>query len=184
MPKLQLSDVRKKMPFHINYGLSAFTMRDLLERGHYDLDFDVYLPSKKMNLQRPFCWTLQQKQELIMSLLKGLNISLMAFIHYEHQTFKVIDGKQRLSAWMWFCQGKFPLVIDGVRYYFADLDESAQSELMFSQWIKADVAYEYHDKLISDELKITWFEMINFAGTPQDIKHLEKLKEINDENKK
>ena len=75
MPKLQLSDVRKKMPFHINYGLSAFTMRDLLDRGHYDLDFDVYLPSKKMNLQRPFCWTLGQKQELIMSLLKGLNIS-------------------------------------------------------------------------------------------------------------
>ena len=176
MPILQLSDVRKKMPFHINYGLSAFNMRDLLEKDHYDLDFDVYLPSKKMNLQRPFCWTLAQKQELIMSLLKGLNISLMAFIHYEHQTFKIIDGKQRLSAWMWFCEGKFPIIFKDKEYYFADLDNSAQGELMFSQWIKADVAYEYHDKLISDDLKIAWFEMINFAGTPQDIDHLNNLK--------
>lgn len=181
MAKLQLSDVRKKMPFHINYGLSAFNMRDLLERGHYDLDFDVYLPSIKMNLQRPFCWTLQQKQELIISLLKGLNISLMTFIHYEHKVFKIIDGKQRLSAWMWFCQGKFPIVIDRVRYYYDDLDDSAQGELMFSQWVKADVAYEYHDKLISDELKIAWFEMINFSGTAQDIKHLNKLKNGNQE---
>jgi hypothetical protein len=176
MPILQLSDVRKKMPFHINYGLSAFTMRDLLERDHYDLDFDVYLPTKKMNLQRPFCWTLEQKQELIMSLLKGLNISLMAFIHYEHQTFKVIDGKQRLSAWMWFCEGKFPIIFKDQEYYFVDLDKHAQSELMFSNWVKADVAYEYHDKLISDELKIAWFEMINFAGTAQDKSHLENLK--------
>ena len=81
MAILKLSDVRKKMPFHINYGLSAFTMRDLLERNHYDLDFDVFLPSKGKNLQRPFCWTLDQKQELIMSLLKGVSISTMAFIH-------------------------------------------------------------------------------------------------------
>jgi hypothetical protein len=100
----------------------------------------------------------------------------MAFIHYEHQIFKVIDGKQRLSAWMWFCQGKFPIVVNNIEYYFNDLDSWAQGELMYSNWIKADVAYEYHDKLISDELKIQWFEMINFAGTPQDKSHLENLK--------
>jgi len=176
MPKLKLDDVRKKMPFHINYGLSAFTMRDLLETDHYDLDFDVWLPTKNMNLQRPFCWSLQQKQELIMSLLKGINISLMSFIHYEHQTFKVIDGKQRLSAWLWFCQGKFPIIVNGCEYYYDDLDDRAQGELMWSNWIKADVAYEYHDKLISDDLKIQWFEMINFLGTPQDIEHLKTLK--------
>jgi len=111
-----------------------------------------------------------------MSLLKGINISLMAFIHYEHQTFKIIDGKQRLSAWMWFCQGKFPIIFKDKEYYFDDLDDSAQGELMFSQWVKADVAYEYENDQISDELKIQWFEMINFTGTPQDISHLENLK--------
>jgi len=176
MSILKLEDIRKKMPFHINYGLSAFTMRDLIERNHYDLDFDVWLPTKGMNLQRPFCWNLNQKQELIMSLLKGINISIMAFIHYDHKVFKIIDGKQRLSAWLWFCQGKFPIVVNGIQYYYNDLDERAQAELMWSKWIKADVAYEYPDKTISDESKIEWFEMINFVGTPQDIKHLKKLK--------
>ncbi|MFA5207413.1 MAG: DUF262 domain-containing protein [Candidatus Paceibacterota bacterium] len=177
MSILQLSEVRKKMPFHINYGLSAFTIRDLLEKNFgYSLDFDVYLPSKKLNLQRPFCWTLHQKQELIMSLLKGIHIPMMSFIHYEHKVFKIIDGKQRLSAWLWFCEGKFPIIFNGNEYYFKDLDNWAQGELMWTNWVKADVAYEYEDKLISDEWKIAWFEMINFMGTPQDIEHLNSLK--------
>ena len=77
---------------------------------------------------------------------------------------------------MWFCEGRFPLVINGQRYYFKDLDSQAQAVLMWSDWVKADVAYEYPDKLISDDLKIEWFELINFVGTPQDIKHLNKLK--------
>jgi hypothetical protein len=47
---------------------------------------------------------------------------------------------------------------------------------MWGTWVTADVAYEYHDALISDEWKIAWFEMINFAGTPQDIEHLNNLK--------
>ena len=52
------------------------------------------------------------------------------------------------------------MVINGSRYYYNDLDERAQAELMWSNWVKADVAYEYEDKPISDDLKIEWFEMI------------------------
>ena len=177
MKKLELSDLRKKFTFSMNYGLSAFTMRDIIEdRYGYSLDFDVYLPSKGINLQRPFCWTLDQQREFIISLLKGINIPLMALIHYNHEVFKVIDGKQRLSAWMWFCEGKFSIIVNDEEYYFKDLEPLAQSELMWSRWVKADVAYEYPDKLISDDDKIAWFEMINFTGTPQDIEHLKNLK--------
>ncbi len=42
--------------------------------------------------------------------------------------------------------------------------------------IKANVGYEYSDKLISDDDKIAWFEAINFTGTPQDAEHLRSLK--------
>lgn len=30
-----------------------------------DIDWNVYLPSRKRNLQRDFVWTLEQKRELI-----------------------------------------------------------------------------------------------------------------------
>jgi hypothetical protein len=42
--------------------------------------------------------------------------------------------------------------------------------------VTADVAYSYPDVPITDDQKIAWFEMINFAGTPQDIEHLNNLK--------
>ena len=179
--ELKLSDVRIKLPFHINYGLAAFRIKDIIERRkqdslQYDLDFDVYLPTKGINLQRPFVWTLFQKQELILSILKNLNISTMSFIHHEHKTFQVIDGKQRLSAWIGFCRNEFPIIWKDCEYYFKDLDNWGQGELLFSKWVKADVAYEYDNDLISDDLKIAWFELINFSGTPQDIEHLNKLK--------
>ena len=176
--ELKLSDIRKKLPFHINYGLSAFRIADVIgdKTLDYELDFDVFLPSKGINLQRPFVWTLLQKQQLIISLLKGLEIPSMAFIHYEHKIFKVIDGKQRLNAWITFVQNEFPIIYNDQEYYFKDLDDWARGELMFSKWVRADVGYEYEDTPISDDLKIQWFEMINFAGTPQDIEHLKKLK--------
>ena len=34
-------------------------------------DFDVYLPTMKMNLQRPLVWTDEQKQAFIIAVLQG-----------------------------------------------------------------------------------------------------------------
>lgn len=177
MALLQLSDIRKKFLFHINYGLSAFRIFDIIgdKTLDYELDFDVYLPTKGMNLQRAFVWNLFQKQQLILSMLKGIQIPLMTFINYEHKIFKVIDGKQRLNAMITFCKNEFPIKYNGNEYYFKDLDSWAKREIEYV-FIKADVGYEYKEKLISDDIKIQWFEMINFAGTPQDIKHLNNLK--------
>lgn len=175
--KLKLTDVRKKLPFNINYGLGAFRMKDILDENRgYELDFDVYLPSKNKNLQRPFVWTLFQKQQLILSILKGIRIPTVTLIHYEHKIFKVIDGKQRLSTWISFMKNEFPVIYNDQEFYYKDLDADAQYEFMYS-YITADVGYEYEDVPISDNLKIQWFEMINFAGTPQDLEHLKYLKE-------
>jgi hypothetical protein len=174
--KLKLSDIRTEMPFTMNRGLSVFTIHDVLKYRDFEIDFDVYLPTKKMNLQRPFVWNSLQKQELVLSLLKGIEIPPMALISYDHKIYRVIDGKQRLSTWISFAKNEFPLIIDHKPYYFQNLDEKAQYVIMHT-YIKADVAYEYPDRLISDEWRIKWFELINFAGTPQDREHMLTLKQ-------
>lgn len=173
METLKLSDIRTKLPFNMNRGLSAFTINDIL-RGGYEIDYDVFLPSKDMNLQRPFVWSLLQKQELILSLLKGIKLTPMALISYDHKIMRVIDGKQRLSTWVSFCRNEFNIEWNGKSYDFLMLDEKAKYELIHTS-VLADVAYEYPDKLISDEWKIKWFNLINFAGTPQDKEHMKLL---------
>lgn len=178
--KLKLSDVRIKLPFTINRGLSVFRIKDVFDDDNYNLDFDVFLPSIGKNLQRELCWTLHQKQELIMSILKGIQIPKMAFVHVDHKVIQVIDGKQRLSAWIDFVNGNFSISFQGNDYFFSDLDKDSQMELTYS-YVTADVAYEYTEKnyeqLIPDEWKIEWFRLINFAGTPQDKDHLNNLLE-------
>lgn len=58
---LKLSDVRKKLPFRISNPLGMFTIGDMATgRWGMTFDFDVFLPSKGKNLQRPLVWTLLQ----------------------------------------------------------------------------------------------------------------------------
>lgn len=189
MKKLTLSDVRPKLTFNKNVGLSVFTIRDIITHPEdYTIDFDVYLPTKNKNLQRPFVWSLLQKQELILSMLKGINIPVISLVQNtkidnggrRNRTFEVIDGKQRLSTIISFVKGEFPINVKGIDYFISDLDEQAAREIR-NYWVKADVAYSYtyekdDPEYITDDQKIAWFEMINFAGTPQDIEHLNNLK--------
>lgn len=182
MKKLSLNQIRIPFNFKIIKG-SSMSINNFLDI--YDdivVDYDVYLPTKKMNLQRPLVWTLEQKQELIISVLKGIDLASISIIIYRHtakqinQIIKVIDGKQRISTLVSFIKNEFPLIVDGDIYYYRDLDEDAANLLNRFDFI-SDRVYEYPDKLISDEDKIAWFEMINFAGTPQEIDHLNKLKQ-------
>ena len=189
---LKLTDIRKKLNFNKNIGLSVFSIADAIKHPEdYRIDFDVYLPTIGKNLQRPFVWTLLQKQELIMSMLKGLNIPVLSLIQYTEvenghdrrrdRVYQVIDGKQRLSTMISFVKGEFPITFNGQDYYFSDLDDKAKYEVEH-YWVKADVAYSYkytdgdESAFITDQQKIDWFEMINFAGTPQDTEHLNNLK--------
>jgi uncharacterized protein with ParB-like and HNH nuclease domain len=155
-------------------------MRYIFEWDGYDLDFDVFLPSIGKNLQRPFCWTLAQNQALILSVLKGIPLPPMAFIHQDHEIFQVIDGKQRLNALITFIKGEFPISFGGKPYFYADLDDAAKHAI-YNLQIVGDTAYEYlKDKeyivKIPDAVKIAWFERINYAGTQPDIGHLKDLK--------
>lgn len=133
-------------------------------------DFDVYLPSKKMNLQRPLVWTLDQKRSLIESVLIRRAIPPISVIQLVDDTYQVIDGKQRLSAFIEYVQGGFNFC----GYYCDDLPREYLGQI--HRYIPfAYCLFEYPDAPISDNDKIEWFQWINFAGTPQDIKHMERL---------
>ena len=60
---LYQSDVRTQQPFHINYGMADISIKNILDPNwNITIDWDVYLPSKNMNLQRGFVWTLEHNQ--------------------------------------------------------------------------------------------------------------------------
>lgn len=179
MNKLKLSDVRKEFKFTMNKGI-AFDGFDLWSKCKHQIvvDYDVFLPSKGMNLQRPFVWTLHQNQELIVSILKGNAIPKISVIQHRNtdivteRTNQIIDGKQRINAYKQFIDGNFALTSG---HSFDDLDNDAQ-QCLLRFWFSADTAYSYNDAPISDDDKIAWFEQINFTGTPQDEQHLLNLK--------
>jgi uncharacterized protein with ParB-like and HNH nuclease domain len=178
--KLALSSFRPKLNFTINKGMGGFNISDL--KRDYDIDYDVYLPTKGKNLQRGFVWSLEQKRELILSVMKGVKLPPVTVIQYtndltgrrEKRILKVIDGKQRISTLIDFIENKFSILFNNKEYYYTDLTKQSQREI--DDCIRFDIGYEYPDTLISDDEKIAWFEMINFAGTPQDAEHLKNLK--------
>jgi uncharacterized protein with ParB-like and HNH nuclease domain len=169
----ELRNVLKFHPQEINSSISFFA-------EHCKIDYDVYLPTKNKNLQRDYVWTVEQKRELIWSVLMNRHIPRMAMLNVVSEkentkgTYQVIDGKQRLSAMIDFYKGKYDLIIDEQSYYFKDLPEDYQrvvSGFMFPYY----VVNEDFGNSFSDEDKISWFRYINFAGTPQDAEHLRGL---------
>jgi len=139
----------------------------------YKIDFDVFLPTIGINLQRSLVWTLFQKRELIWSMLISRRIPCLTLINTWDEVWQVIDGKQRLTAMFDFIDDKFTLEVDGVEYLFSELPQDYQLAIN-NYHVRYYYVYEMQPP-IPDDLKIEWFKLINFAGTPQDQEHLKNL---------
>jgi hypothetical protein len=172
-----ISELRTSLsfsPHEINSQIQYFAER-------VKIDFDVYLPTKHMNLQRDFVWNIDQKRELIWSILMNRNIPRMAMMNVLVDkndidgTYQVIDGKQRLSTMIDFYKNKFSLEIDNNFYYFNQLPVDYQNVIKgyhFAYYI----ANEPYTQAFTDKDKIDWFMYINFAGTQQDAEHFKLLR--------
>lgn len=164
-----LKDIRYKTDF-IQQETSCWVK----QLNRYNIDFDVYLPSIGMNLQRDFVWNIHQKRELINSILLERRIPHLAAINLLDDTWQIIDGKQRLSAALDFVNDKFTYVQGGNEYLFSEMPNEYKVAINnFS--FRFYTIYENYDKKISDVEKINWFSFINFAGTPQDKDYMEEL---------
>lgn len=151
-------------------------------RQWYKLDFDVFLKKYDYNLQRPFVWTILQQQELIWSIFMDRPIPPFVFIKHNSEdasisgytTMLVIDGKQRLTAIFNYLDNKFPIFVDGKEIYFKDLDSMAQFRILGYD-LRVQLYYSYASDPITDDEKIIIFNHYNFAGTPQEESHKNKL---------
>jgi len=177
-----LSKFQKKYNHHINYGLSFHTIKYVRENTEFD--FDVFLETKEKNLQRGFCWNDLQKQSLIYTILRNHIVDPIVVVQTKDRGysisdknhFKVIDGKQRLTTVFSFIDNEFSIDIDGKRYYFKDLPEDCQKQILHYNF-KWDVHYSYWERPIDDDTLISIFEDCNFLGAPQDFEHLSQLKQ-------
>jgi uncharacterized protein with ParB-like and HNH nuclease domain len=149
-------------------------------------DFDVYLPTYGINLQRPYVWELFQQREFIMSILLEKPIDSLVIVkdlkdyaNRNDEVNLVIDGKQRLMTIQKFVHNEFPIVVNGRDIYYKDFDY--ESERFFksrANSLTATVYYSYPDSKVTDEMLIILFNYYNFAGTPQTESHKEKLQSL------
>lgn len=115
----------------------------LFENNHYydraDLDLNV-------DFQRDIVWTLQQKKDLIISMINDIPIgnfyinSLNIYSEVREDDSKSLkeyseidnvlyDGKQRINAILEFVLGEFSITIDGEEYFYGNLDFRTQHEI-------------------------------------------------------
>lgn len=182
MKKLELSDVICKVPHRINEWMWMFTwiwFKDLLR---YNFDFDVYLPTYKMALQRPYVWSNEQKSDFIISCIKWITKWMTPFCFIQHikggeysqedTKLEVIDWKQRLLTLIWLLKWEVAVIIDWKEYYWDDLSEDVKYKITWND-IKSNVWFEYQGW--TDKDKINWFKNINFSWTPMDKEHIGKF---------
>ena len=163
----------------------ALVNPDYKNNRDYKYDFDVFLPTYGINLQRPYVWEHYQQNEFILSILLEKPIDSFVIIQHNNSSDRsdvtnyVIDGKQRLMTIQKFGKNEFPIIVDGKEYYFKDFDKDLQ--LLFERrvnYLTAVVYYTYDDIPATDDLKITLFNFYNFAGTPQTDEHKKKLQSL------
>ena len=200
-----LEDIRKCTNIHnipdsiiVNKGIMldyrlAQSLEAFDEERSYKYDFDIYLPTYGINLQRPYVWERYQQVEFIMSIL--LEKPLEPVVVVEHTDGKndldrkntvkqIIDGKQRLLTIQKFLHNEFPIRVGGKEAFWNDFD----SELKFffqsrvNYGITATVYYSYEKAEVTDDMKIILFNYYNFSGTPQTEEHKNKLQALLNNN--
>ena len=147
------------------------TMDSIFSKKYYfgiDMDPDY---------QRGYEWTLEDKQKLIDSIFKNIDIGKFAFIHRQYnqgsELYEILDGKQRINALCEFYENRFPYR----GRYFNDL--SAIDRNHFCHY-GIDVAQ------IAQADKVTvlkYFLMLNTGGKQISEEHLAKIEKMYYEEK-
>jgi len=175
------SDFQPVYKHAVNTGISGFALKVLFEEN--ELDTDVYLLSYGCNLQRGHVWTLEQKQAFIEAYFRGIAFPPVVIVREyssldwkSRSIFKVLDGKQRLTALKEFSEGKFTFPFNGFDVSFCDLGKVAQGDILFVNLLTFNVHHSYPDERITDDVLVQIFENCNFKGTPQDVEHINNIK--------
>ena len=135
---------------------------------HFGIDFNP-------DYQRGYVWTQEDKELLLDSVFKNIDIGKFVLIHlsdYEYfergKSYEILDGKQRLSTLIEFYENRFPYK----GKYYNDL--SYKDKRTFNHLtISVANVHETDKKTV-----LKYFLMLNRTGRSMDKTHLEKIEQM------
>lgn len=152
-----------------------------------EINFNPYviINDKKIYYQRPFCWSLEDKQKLIESIYEDNNCGNIVLRERSWKTLEdltsngenelafwdVVDGKQRLDALISFINDGFKDFHDN---FYSDLSEYAQRKFRNS----SAFGFVKLDENVTDEDTIKIFLHVNCSGKQMPEEHLNKIKNL------
>ena len=162
-----------------------------IDEGDYgELDWDIYLPGRKKNLQRGLVWSNEQKNDFLINYFSGSRImefcppiilhsisSVVQFNVVESKTL-VIDGKQRLSTLLAFYRDEFPITISGKEFYYSHQIIVSQDPALMPIIIRnEETSLSIKDWIAENENALcNQFRHINSSAVAHDKEHLDSLK--------
>jgi len=180
----------------IIFGLDM--LEDSSKRENYEIkgvkiregNFNPFVYDKDGNkeyYQRPYCWSVEDKQLLVESIYQKIDcgkilVRLRGFKELGQMqgngetelAFRdVVDGKQRLGAVASFIKGEFA---DLHGNFYGDLSASSQHRFTDHQLF----SYAEMPERTKDETVLRQFLKLNFTGVPQSKKHIEFVKSLKD----
>lgn len=122
--------------------------------------------------QRGYVWNQDDKQLLIDSIFKNMDIGKFVFVHLpfksQSPSYEILDGKQRLNAISEFYLNK----LSYCGYFYNDM--SKREQYHFQHYM---ISYDELDN-VSEQQKIRYFLTLNRAGKVMDEKHLSKIEKM------
>lgn len=172
-------DKREKKFKHVQFGEILIPELDWNPTVINELGIEV-------EYQRPFVWTLEEKQLLIDSIYNNIEIGKIVLRSrtwdwvekrvkqglIEHTTFKqIVDGKQRCKTILEFINNEFS---DSQGNFWDDLSSNAQRKFFSFGYI----TYGELGETATDKDVLNTFMCINHTGKPMSKEHLDFVKSI------
>ena len=132
---------------------------------HFGMDFNP-------DYQRDLVWSLEDKQQLIESIINRVDIGKFVFLRNEYSAeklYEVLDGKQRLTALYEFHTDQFQYK----GFYFSEL--SFQLKYLFES-TPVSVAVQDKSRMTKKDI-YDYFLRLNTCGKQVDVNHLNKIRE-------
>ncbi len=107
--------------------------------------------------QREFVYDDEQAEAVIQTVLKGFPLNVMYWVKTGKESYEVLDGQQRTLSVMQYLKHKFPITLNGQKYYWDALPDDKYNLIM---------GYEFTIYICEGEEseKLEWFKVVNIAG--------------------
>lgn len=186
----------------VNYPLSSILLLTIKDKDKYMMDtpngkvqlkivnwnpYVIDKEGKKQYYQRDFCWTLNDKQNLIESIYNGIGCGTIivrerpwTYLDKEYRKgntevglYDVVDGKQRLHTLFEFINNMFP---DSNGNYYSDFSVLAKR--------KFDNTHPFTFGKMGEKTKdvdvLKAFLGVNFSGVEMSKEHIDYVKHLNE----